>query len=499
LKPLLHTWSLGVEEQFYIVMPLVLAAIARWQKAQYLPWLIALAIGSFLVSCWGVIHAPTASFYLLPTRFWELALGAIVSSASRWRTQSRSTLEGLSIFGIASIGLGIFFLSEEKPFPGWNALYPCFGTALVIYSGVSGQSVVSRLLSTSPMVFIGKISYSFYLWHWPALALTKYQLCRNLTPAETAAALFISFIVSVFAWRCIENPFRDKRLFDSRVLFAMSASAVVIIACAGTAGVLRGGFPSRYPSYVELVVSGQERYNDGRCLLEPKQSFADWGADSCFLSRGNGPNVLLWGDSFAAHYVPGIVDSGSKVHADVLQFTASGCAPIFGYATAGIPHCREFNDHVPKLLKEFHISNVVMSGRWESLFKRGVAPDDVAATAARLRSMGVTVYVIGQSPVFSNDPRALFAKSGLTAVARDASAQLSFSADVNKRLESVLPAKSFIDPLNSICDQPMCTYRRDGQFLVTDIGHFSSFGSKLAVERYFPFFFKGGEASLGAR
>ena len=487
-KPLLHTWSLGVEEQFYIFVPLILFVIAKWSKSRYTPWLLSISAISFALSYWAETHAPTGNFYLLPTRFWELASGALAAISMPARVISRSAREIIGAAGIGLIVYSLTMLTDETPFPGLNALFPCIGAAALLYAGGYGKTIFSTLLSTKPLVFTGKISYSLYLWHWPLLALARYQAGRELTVLETSIALLASLIIAVASWRYVEIPFRrNTTFFNSRFIFAGSGISMILVVLIGVAGISSQGFIVRYPNFAVKTISGVERYNGDTCFLNEHQSITDWQGGKCLLTHTEGPTVLLWGDSFAAHYAPGIADEAKYLSANYLQYTSSSCPPIFDYYSGSVPNCRAFNDNVPKILAQYKISTVVMSGRWESVFKRGVSPSDVAATVTRLKGMGVKVYVIGQSPEFYNEVQIIFAQAGYDANTSEASAPLSFSRKINFELESVLPADTFIDPLKVLCGPTDCKYLREGQYVIWDYGHFSAFGSRLAVASYFPF------------
>jgi peptidoglycan/LPS O-acetylase OafA/YrhL len=490
LKPLLHTWSLGVEEQFYIIVPLILYAISRWSKAHYTPWFLGISIASMALSVWGLTHGPTATFYILPTRFWELAIGAITA----WMpttTLSRIRRDAIGVTGLVLIGYAITMISEESPFPGWNALFPCVGAVAIIVAGTGGQSLVSRFLSLRPLVFIGKISFSLYLWHWPLLALAKYQAGHDLSPMETTMVIATGLGFAVASWWFIETPVRLKKgTFTSRRIFLGSATVMLIVMALGWAGISTNGFIQRYPGFVEQRIPGRERYNAEICFLSEKQKINAWNSGKCRLTNGHETNTLLWGDSYAAHYAPGIVDHAQGFSSNILQYTASSCPPIFEYSSAARPNCRDFNDHVLSIIKEHKITAVIMSGRWESLFKRGVKISDIAATVRRLQSMGLAVYVIGQSPIFSNTAQILFVKAGGTPDIQEASAPVSFRSEINTEIAAAIPESTFIDPLQFLCTSGDCFYRKSGKFIVIDSGHYSSFGSDLAVESYFPLFSK---------
>ncbi|HWO08835.1 MAG TPA: acyltransferase family protein, partial [Polyangiaceae bacterium] len=318
LKPLLHTWSLSVEEQFYLIVPYVLMATSALCRKRFLLVLLPLALGSFALGCWALERAPSAAFYMLPTRFWEIMLGGLVGLGASTGPRARWLREVLAATGLAAIAIAACSYSEMTPFPGVSALLPCAGGALVIYAGLGGGSVVGRLLSQRPCVFIGKISYSLYLWHWPLFSLYRYQVGRELSALESALLIGASFALAALSWRFIEQPFRrSERAVGRRVVFRSAAlGALATATFAGTA-MATGGLPVRVPGFSVVAVPGEAEYDAGGredCFLGDPHTAADWGGERCFITRGRGPTVLLWGDSFAAHYVPGLVRREARIH-----------------------------------------------------------------------------------------------------------------------------------------------------------------------------------------
>ncbi len=491
LEPLLHTWSLSVEEQFYLVMPYVLMATAAFFRKRYLAVLLPLVVFSFVVSVWAVPHAPSAAFYMLPTRFWEILLGGLVglcaSSGPRpgWL---RETLAGLGLFAVVA---AVLSYSEFTAFPGLAALLPCGGAALIIYAGMGGPSLVGRLLSLGPVVFIGKISYSLYLWHWPLLALYRYHIGRELTLGESVVVMATSLGLAVLSWRFVEQPFRHAREVSAIRIFRISAWGAAACASFGAATLLSGGLPSRFPDFALVNVPGEAEYDtgkNGRCFLLDGKTADDWGEDECFVTRGRGPTVVLWGDSFAAHYVPGLTRHAPRLRADVLQYNMSACPPVFDFESMSNPPCRDFNERIVNVIREYGARAVIVSGRWDYALRRHVTPQQIGATVSRLQGLGIEVVVIGQSALFGNEVQTLFAQTDHAAKRRDAWGEVSFDADLNQRLASAVPPRAaFIDPLDGWCELPACPYRRDGEFIHCDDGHLSVFGSSAAVATYFPF------------
>ncbi len=492
-KPLLHTWSLSVEEQFYVVVPYLLVAIAAFLKRRFLSVLIPLTLLSFGLSIWAVSHAPNAAFYVLPTRFWEIMLGGLLAAGASAGPSRRWARELCAAVGLAAIVVSVVSYSDETPFPGLTALAPCGGAALIIYAGLGGGSAVARLLSTSPFTFIGKISYSLYLWHWPLFALYRYHVAREVMLAESAVLVGLGFVLAVLSWHFVEKPFRKSvEPIGRRAIFRGSlAGAAATAALAGSA-VATEGLPFRYPRFQLVSAPGESHYDAAMgesCFLGDPQTFADWGGEKCFVTKNGGPNVLLWGDSFAAHYVPGLRNQADRVQASILQYTLSACPPVLGFDTLSNPPCRAFNDNVTRVVEQYAIDAVIVSGRWDYAFKRHVQPAQITASLARLRELGVDVYVIGQSPMFGNQVQVLFAQAGGSSDMLEGWGHVIFGADMNDKLAAAVPSGAhFIDPLARMCRLPTCPYRLDGIFMMWDQGHYTVHGSAQAVKSYFPYF-----------
>jgi hypothetical protein len=469
--------------------------------------LLPLALGSLALSHWAVSHAPNAAFYLLPTRFWEILMGGLLAVSRVSGPADPRLRQGLGALGLAGIFGAIAWYSEETRFPGIQALVPCAGATLILYAGLDSQprsatpgarapgdaTLVSRLLGSRPLGFVGKISYSLYLWHWPLFALYRYRVARELSLPESLTLLGLSVALATASWYFVEKPFREAvGGWSRRVIFrAAAAGALVMATFAGTA-MATGGLPSRTPGFERIVPPGQKEYDAGGvgdCFLDDSQTFNDWGGERCFVTRGQGPRVLLWGDSFAAHYVPGIKHQAAHMRADILQYALSACPPVFSFDTLSNPACRAFNDHVGEVIAQYQIQGVVISSRWDYAFRRHVEPAQIAATVGQLQQLGVAVHVIGQSPLFGNQVQTLFAQAGGSSSQPDAWGHVSFGADLNRKLALAMPPGAvFIDPLERLCRLPSCPYRQAGLFMMCDEGHFSAHGSDLAVASYFPYF-----------
>ncbi len=485
LRPLLHTWSLAVEEQYYIFMPVAMYMAYRFFRARWLTVFLPIAVLSFLLSVYATSTAPTANFFLLPTRAWELLAGALLVLAPPPDPSRKGVAEAIGVAGLAFILYAVFTYTEDTPFPGINAVAPVLGSAMVIYAGTAHRTVTSRVLSLAPMVWVGLLSYSLYLAHWPIAVFFRYISLRDPTVFESALIVAASFVVAWFSWRYIEQPFRRPgNPFTRERLFALGAAAMVLVSAAGIAGVMSGGAAFRYPDFREVAAVDQTEWKPRTCFMAADQAPGEWGGEACRLTGGKAENALLWGDSFAAHYVPGILRNESAIPYNVFNYTAAGCPPVVSYYSYARPHCQEFNRHALDLIERYDIKAVILSARWTSLKVRGV--DEVASTIEALRGAGVRTYVIGQSAEFGANVDILDYRTGHV----DTAAWTSIvDPHINAELEASLGNDVvFIDPLSFLCNGALCPFKTNGVMRYFDFGHFSTAGAADAVRLYFPIY-----------
>src|SRR5450756_2908179 len=252
-KPLLHTWSLAVEEQFYLLFPLLLIFLNQFKNNSVLKSIVSLTVLSFVLSIAGThsAHNLKTTFFILPTRAWELGMGA--SLAVPWGKISvgRVARECSGWLGLVLIGWPVFFYSTATLFPGLAALPPCLGAFLVILSGKSGLSSAGRVLALKPLVFVGLISYSLYLWHWPVLAFAAYLSKTELGTGVHIGLLAASFALAILSWQFVEKPFRQRRIFRQRPhIFGFAGASLVALLALGLVVGSQQGFPARFPATV---------------------------------------------------------------------------------------------------------------------------------------------------------------------------------------------------------------------------------------------------------
>lgn len=488
--PLLHTWSLGVEEQFYLLFPPLVLAVSRAPRGWRVPIYAAIAAVSFAVSAYGAIHWPTATFYLLHSRAWELLAGfALVVVPLPWLGQAwLRNLAGVA--GLTAIAGATVFFWEAMPFPGLVALVPCGGAALVIAAGNHGTHWAGRLLSWRPAVLTGLISYSLYLWHWPLISFAEHGLDLSIARWDVRVGIvLLSFALAYASWRWVERPFRRQGRFTRRSIYA-GAGAAAVAACAVAGVFVAGqGLPGRYPAEVVrmaryLEVDTRRLYRSGSCFITTGDSFADYRRDLCLTPRGGGrPAVLLLGNSHGAHLSHGLRARFPEI--DVLQATASGCRPLVGTGPSRPPRCGQLRDYVfGEWLPPRRIDALLVSISWE---QRDIAP--LEKTIAWAKARGIPVIVSGPVPLYDQALPELLARGMMLddpALAarhrRGRQARVDAAVGAAARRAGV----TYVSPYRLLCgDRAGCrTTTPEGAPMQHDLSHLSAEGS-LFVARLF--------------
>lgn len=364
LKPLLHLWSIAVEEQFYLLFPAVLLLTGTSSRARLLAVIGALLVLSFAFSVWEVGHSPATAFYLLPSRMWELMLGAMVAIAPlpdlsrRWR-------DAVALVGAFLIAWAIWTYDRWMPFPGLAAVAPCLGAALVIYAGRQ-TNIVARGLSAKPVVFIGFISYSLYLWHWPVLVFAQVALNRALHPWEVYACIALSFALAALSWRFVERPIRKHRELEWRALFGGAAVAMTVTALCGAAVASTKGVPQRMQPEIRKILA-EERDHEPRmdiCFGLTAHDVRQGRLCRIGSTHVDEPSFLLWGDSHADALLPAVQQVAQQAGRAGLFAGTDSCAPLLGVVRPDAPKCKPFNDAVAKLATKPAIREVILDARW---------------------------------------------------------------------------------------------------------------------------------------
>lgn len=357
-KPLLHMWSLGVEEQFYVVWPTVLLLLFRWEKRSGRPMVLSSTIailgGSLVWTVFSMHHESESAFYLPHLRAWEFALGAcLFAYETRLPGKDRRRFGGAHfaafIVGLCLVVLPCFLYSPETPFPGLTALIPCGGTLLVIASGAPGS--VGRILTNPVATFVGKISYSLYLVHWPIICLYRFRSLRDFSAPEQAGLFAATCAAAMMLYFLVETPLRRPatRSLPGGWFVAVSLVLACSIFVLGWQAAERGGMDQQISRSSQQILDYLKKTNDAAfqvtmrdvCYITKKGRVDE---ERCLKPQAALPNILLVGDSHAANWYPGMVRHYEGT-AHVNLSAVMSCRPLL-FPTSKYPACRERNDRL---------------------------------------------------------------------------------------------------------------------------------------------------------
>lgn len=514
LQPLLHMWSLAIEEQFYIVYPPLLLLIWRLAGRRWLMVLLPVFVASLVFSAWHVYRQPAETFFLLHTRAWELLLGGLLVFLPVTAACPPRLASWASLAGFAAIVASVLLYDDSLFFPGITALLPAGGAALMIWAGE--RCWPNRLLAARPLVWIGILSYSLYLWHWPLIVFSRYWLADEYGLPHQCLLVVASFVIAWLSLKLVETPFRNRRLLAGRHQVLWLASGVILsLLAAGELIKKQQGFPARLTEQQRVFLdypreSPQQRQcsylsaetvnADGLCRLPGTTA----GADS--------PAWLLWGDSHAAALLPLMDHLASRADISIWHGEHAACPPLLDVDWPYVPGCRAFNDAMLEAVRRHRIAHVVLASRWSVylLGKENGSMKDVlpaasaehrqqlfsrhlARTVDKLNEAGATVWLLEQAPAQAvNVPRQL---TLLRMLDRDLDAGRDYASHQARQapLSAIFAAVAQqgrlqrIDPAQRLCETGRrCRIVQDEAPLYVDDNHLSIAGVMLLEPLFQP-------------
>lgn len=527
LKPLLHTWSLAVEEQYYVLFPIFLILVWRFGQRWIISILVVAALASLALSEWALTRYTSASFYLLPTRGWELLIGALAAFYLLPRGGERSVnlplYQAASLLGLLMIIYSVFIFDKFTSFPGANALTPTIGAVLIVLFATPA-TFVGKLLGTKLLVGIGLISYSTYLWHQPLFSFARYASLQEPSKILFLGLIIASLLLAFFTWKFVETPFRNKNKTSRKQIFWFGALGSLFFIAIGLVGVYNKGFEKRFNMPATLKSSFGLTDTAHACFDKPNLATnKDWLCD-IGASKETMPEIVVFGDSHSKSLFDAFNSAALKANIHAVYSGVSYCTPFLGVyilrddqAQIG---CHLVNQRVFDYVKANKIKQIYIIGRWSVYTDGGYDGTEAtwigqtpnskknkelsrAAFAAGLKktveayaSIGAKLTIVKQIPqqnlnvqdlyykvygnsTNANDPQKITESIHELSVSKQQHLALQNFASTQFKQYSQLNLLNFDD---IFCDAEKCLFGNNQHSYYFDNNHLTTAGGQLVVD-----------------
>ena len=502
-QPLLHTWSLAVEEQYYLLFPLFLMFCFRFGR-KTLFWLIAtIAVSSILFSEWGWRNSSIANFYLLPSRAWELLAGsllALIPASTSVALRQKGWLSEIgALSGLCLIIFAILRFDASTPFPSLYTIVPVAGAVLII-SFVNVSTVTGAILASRPFVGLGLISYSAYLWHQPVFAFARMNGFKNDSRIIKALLVLTILLLAWLSWRFIEDYFRRPRL-RQKTIFLLSSLSLTVLLAIGFAIHANAGFPSRFLSiyknypeddrqFTQDLLRWENKENDNRFCKNAKPS---GGLAVCEVGLTNKPtvDVIVWGDSLAGALAYGMNTELLARGKKGLFLISDACPPIKNLSRPGVRDCNaQTHEKALNIISSAEtVKTVLLLGNIEGGSKNSdcrlsgqkptwaAAKESISEVSHYFDKIGKTLIVVQQGPSFPEDAYSFYLRERLRGQNNQLSVKRSDYEQFTKNLSSLIEVTAYLDTTDFFCDESNCSATHNGKLFIYDNAHYTFAGS----------------------
>ena len=504
LKPLIHTWSLAVEEQYYLLFPIPFLFFWKTRFRLILSFFVIIFLVSFMLAEWASVHKPVAGFLLLPTRIWEFLSGGFVALLIIKKiTLPKIFAEFFGVTGLFMIFYSIFSYSESLPYPSHYTLLPVIGSVFVLLFA-NRPSFTGSFLGLKVFTTFGLISYSAYLWHQPIFAFAKNRTFTHDPSINLFIFLcFITFCLAFFTWHFVEKPFRSKHFIPRSRLYFFILIITIFFFVFGLFGRFTDGFKNRFSDNEQRLLFSIDSDNVNKIMRDQglnqcfsfSENLSDLLVKKCISFDASQKRVIIFGDSHAAHLSSGVRSYFPKLGYTINQLTMPGCSFIFPATNYG--KCLDLynvlnNKLVPTLTKN---DILVISINW----RYGYQPNSEREFKSHIqkaftvfRGSLAKIIIVGAPPCYRHAPQSISVRNGSF---KDNNIYLEpekyiFMNSINKILgeQSKIYGFEFIDPTISMCNDLLnknCFVKKNGRFLYLDHGHLSEEGSLQVIGQLF--------------
>ena len=540
LKPLLHTWSLAVEEQYYVIFPLFLMLAWRFSKRWIIAMLLVTALASLAAAEWALTRYTSASFYLLPTRGWELLIGALAAFYlfSNINTDQKLNHSGLAVnqaasfFGLVLITYTVFAYDKFTVFPGVNALLPTIGAVLIVLFA-NPQTFVGRLLGSKGLVGIGLISYSTYLWHQPLFSFMRYGSIQEPSKTVYLLLILVSLLLAFLTWKFVETPFRNKNVVNRKQIFWFGLLGSLFFISIGLVGVYNKGFEKRFNMPTSLSSSFGLTQRADQCFDKPSAyKNDDWLCDLGVKPKNTNsaeakPAFVLFGDSHSKSLFDAFNEAALKANIHGVYSGTSYCTPFLGIyilrADQAQVGCHLVNQRVFDYVKANQIKKAFLIGRWsvytdggydgaeatwigltknakkEKASSRKAFEAGLKQTVAAYASIGVQLYIVQQVPqqmfgvkdlyykiynskIYTSDIQQVTENIRALSVSKQQHLQLQAFASELFKQHAQAGQLSLINVDDIFCDSEKCLIGTEKYSYYFDNNHLSTAGGRMVVD-----------------